>query len=572
MNDLKKEFSQLTVLQKCFFITLAFFLVIGAHWWQRSPGMGGLDTPIMTVGWWCFSIMIGLALLNCHLEGKVKYSSFDFTILLLLIALLVPVLWATNYPVDYYIGRLLGVIGVFFLYQAFVQIGFSEKTLIFVCVLILTSIFIEGVIGICQLLSMDDNRLAMRSNYGMFRQPNVMATALVTGWALSLGLYAKLSNIKKNILQSRKSKVIAFLCLALFAINYVYLDSRTSWVSLAICYLMFIFAFLLGIVNRKLIITSLLYTTLFIALAYCFVSFNSANLGESFSRGLRLGIYKNAWDLIIQKPFLGHGYGSMGKVFLDNYATLHHEGKLAINIAIESNIRHPHNEIFMWAIEGGFFPAVSLIGFALAYLFVVIKYKREWPVFLAVIAPISVHMMTELPLYSSPLLILILIFCVYVSTIKHSEQRELDIRKALFFPILKPFSIAFILCASIFFSTNLYTINRVTLYLFSQPTTTKYLTQIINPIAWKNSLNFYYYAALVDQGLNNKKPQSCYPYKKWSEQILQETHFGAYYEYAVLSYVCLGEKDKAAALVSKMQYIYPNLKDQYQSWKEKELQ
>ena len=126
-----------------------------------------------------------------------------------------------------------------------------------------------------------------------------------------------------------------------------------------------------------------------------------------------------------------------------------------------------------------------------------------------------------------------------------------------------------IIIAPLFFISNLHTTYKVHQYQAIKPNSVHYLNEIINPIAWKNRINFYLYSAYIEFGLKNQNPQYCRTYIKWAEEYTQVFHHKEYYKNLYFSYLCTGDKKAQKHILQKIIHLYPGSSEVYKALYEK---
>lgn len=116
---------------------------------------------------------------------------------------------------------------------------------------------------------------------------------------------------------------------------------------------------------------------------------------------VRPHIYRISWEVFKDAPLAGHGIGSFDGVFKRKAAEYQAErgGESLIGYV---GYGHPHNELLLWAIEGG---VIALSVILLASLAVLYRlYRMGWAAggaLLALLLPITLHSQVELPFYIS---------------------------------------------------------------------------------------------------------------------------------------------------------------------------
>ena len=136
----------------------------------------------------------------------------------------------------------------------------------------------------------------------------------------------------------------------------------------------------------------------------------------------RLSIYRISLNTIAEEPIFGHGIGRFVEKWGEASASFARDNP---NAELPQYITHPHNELFLWGIEGG---AVALLGIIIALLSVTIfivraKYNRLW-IYLALLVPISMHTLVELPFYTSSLHWFVWLFLLFALLNHHCLEKR----------------------------------------------------------------------------------------------------------------------------------------------------
>jgi O-antigen polymerase len=152
------------------------------------------------------------------------------------------------------------------------------------------------------------------------------------------------------------------------------------------------------------------------------------DIAQGVSRDARVNMYRIAFELIAQKPILGHGIGNYLRVWnlqTGNYFARHPDAELP------PYITHPHNELVYWLIEGG---VVIVLGILAAIVAVVLGLIRCGPRratgYLAMLLPITLHAQVELPFYISSLHWFLWLFLIFVVMRHQAFSKTLSISAA----------------------------------------------------------------------------------------------------------------------------------------------
>ena len=539
---------------RAFFMTFTLLMAIGAHYFQHNQGGSGLELAQNNVVWIFFSILIGLGLWKITEQKTIIYSRFTIIFLIAVVLFFIPLFYPNNELANQSYTRLLGLLAGFLFYVSLQQFQFNKAQLQRLLLLIVLAGFIESCYSLAQdYLFTANNILGYNINYGrpygIFQQPNVLASFMATTMILSGYLLQQFNN--------KKIQVFLLLSILLNVWVITITMSRTGYLGSLIAIFLFIpFAWK----NNKNKTTIFLFTI--------FLGFGAALLSSYIEKtdilashkienikegGRRIEIYKNSILMVKDKPLLGYGYGS----FYKNYLTFQAERfkNNEIPRPKPTDLTHPHNETLYWAIEGGIIPvlAILLLVFGFLNLFRGSKISHSCAL-TALVLPIALHTQTEYPLYQSALHWLVLLFLVfYVSSqIEVNKKKEFKLTFAL-----HTFAITIPLATSLFMVTNIYTIYKMTKFERNLPPDINLLLDIVNPIVFENKLNFHlnYYRLLAAEQLH--KPEEARKIITWTEEILKNKPHSYFYVILYRAYINNNEVEKANKLLSYARYLYP---------------
>lgn len=536
-----------------------FYLLMGMHFFMHNPGGAGLYLPFNAWGWIFASLVIGLGLWQVTLQQRLVFSSLQGWLWLGALLLLLPMAYPGFELKDYAIPRLLGLFAgllfLFCLYQ-WQLVRASRDRLLY---LLLGAVAIEALLGLVQYyLLIPGNWLGYdtRANrpYGIFQQPNVMATFMATG--LALAGWLELRGNANPWLKGLRYGVILAASLLLVA-----LQSRVGQLGGLLALILLVpalhrqrrLAQVLGVVA--------LGVGLGIASQYG-ISSVKRGLEAYQSGGMRSIYWPYAAKLIAQSPWVGWGYGSFETTFLHHYMA-----DKALNpamVQIEYNLDHPHNEFLYWAVEGGLAPMIGMVLMGGALLWRVSK--AGWVKgggLLALVTPILLHTQTEYPLYHAIALWWALLLLVYVLDAEvegglqasgRASWREYVYRPWL---LLRFVAIIIPLLVVPFMLTAIHTAWVVTKYErggYKEPTL---LLDVVNPMAWLTRVEFDVNSVRLMVGLQANNHAELEAYLDWGQAFVRHTPRANIYANMVIALDALGRKEEARALRREALALYP---------------
>lgn len=242
--------------------------------------------------------------------------------------------------------------------------------------------------------------------YASFQQVNVLASFLATGLACALWIFLQYGKGSQRFI----SGAALFILPAMLVI----LQSRAGHIG-AILSTLLILAVVFAHKKKRSAVAAFIVVAgtgagflWLYAGHYLFPGLTPPLADKDGSTFYRLYMLKLTWQMILQHPFAGNGYGSFEALY----------GQLAqfTQPGLETaTIPYPHNEfLYAWA-EGGLLAAAGLL------LMVIAVFRRLWAkggtklIGVALLLPVAVHMNLEYPLYQSATHGLVLVMLLIVS-------------------------------------------------------------------------------------------------------------------------------------------------------------
>lgn len=519
-------------LIKLFFTALIIYVCIAMHIVLPTPGGVGLYLSANILGWIFISIFLGVGLWQVAIKKQLLVSKFKLLLGISIFLLCIPFLYGNS--VDYFaIPRILTMMAGFLLLLLLTQFQFTAKQKISLLICLLCGVFIEAVIGIVQLFILIPFDIQILGYtplfgrpYGAFTQPNVMASFMATGIALSLYLLLPLSVKALFTLtdskQSKSKKIVAikkyfnyfiFLCLFFCALLLVTLQSKTGYLASILVLLLFIPSF---IKNKQTYLRPFI-----VILVGIIAGILSMQLSQQVDRGNSLyqdmhrsTMYKISGEMFIEKPLLGYGYGNFRK----SYREFHLE-KMKTNEELSTplDITHPHNEILFWAVEGGIASLLGLFLFSYAYisLFKGQSISTILPLMM-LITPILVHTQTEFPFYHSIIHFIYFIIFIWLAEQQTSHYNIVKLNSSNLF---KGLAITIPLFTSIFMLTTLHTSIKMEQLKVNNYKNITDFNSIINVIAWQDHVEVTLQTALLKKGFEKNNPQALLGYIRWGYEF-----------------------------------------------------
>ncbi|MDX7834255.1 Wzy polymerase domain-containing protein [Aeromonas caviae] len=525
------------------------------HFFMHNPGGAGLYLPFNAWGWIFASLVMALGLWHVTLSQRLVVSPLLTAQWLGGILLLLPMAYPGFELKDYAIPRLLGLFAGLLFLASLYQWRFGREARDRLLYLLLGAVAIEALLGLVQYyLLVPGNWIGYDTQtnrpYGIFQQPNVMASFMATG--LSLAIWLELRGDANPWLKGLRYGVILATSLLL-----VVLQSRVGQLGGVMALLLL--SAQLGRERRLGRMLALVALGILLGLTSQYLMAGARRGLEIYqSGGMRSIYWPYAAKLIAQMPWTGWGYGSFESVFLHHYMA-----DKALNpamVQIEYNLDHPHNEFLYWAVEGGLAPMLGMVLMGGALLW---RLSRAgWvkgAALLALVTPILLHTQTEYPFYHAIALWWALLLLLYAMDAEVEEQDHGNWRDHLCRPrlLLRFMAIAIPLIVIPFMLTAMHTAWVVTKYErggYKQPAL---LLDIVNPMAWLTRVEFDVNAVRLMVGLQANNQAELEAYLDWGKAFVRHTPRANIYANMVIALNALGRTAEADNLRASALMLYP---------------
>lgn len=327
--------------------------------------------------------------------------------------LALPLFYATEMRFATAAWRVAGVVLGAFWFFSCLQPRWHRHTLLTALYGVLFLVAAEAIIAGQQWLMPDHAWVPLYGYriYGTFFQPNVLASLMATGIALTLALLllpglaaspTRLDGVRRSIL---------FVLLAALATLLVCIQSRAGWLG-GIAAVLLLFRF--GRLNTTSTQGAIIALAGGIALGSAWLLSGNAILPLTDHTGSNLARWSMLRDTLVMisdKPLQGWGYGGF------EYDFQHFRVNQMPPTPVTEIVRHPHNEILLWVVEGGVV-GLAGVGLMLAGFGVVVRQAIQWdrralraghrmagvPTALCIATlPMAIHSLLEFPFYLSTL-------------------------------------------------------------------------------------------------------------------------------------------------------------------------
>ncbi|WGV99978.1 PglL family O-oligosaccharyltransferase [Vibrio sp. YMD68] len=545
-------------LNKPFLISLAVVFIVAMHFFMQNPGGSGLALSFNATTWTALSVTLSIGLYQLATNQSLMYSKLTIGLLVCCLLMTVPTFYG-NATTSAALGRLIGLWTGFLLFVLLQQFRFSNKHKQRLLWFIVIAVFIQSVFGFYQYLLLEPNNMfgydALRNRpYGIFQQPNVMASFLATGLVISAYLLARQTNKYSRLSET------SFLCLIplLTAPLLIIIASRTGWLG-AVISLCFVLPYLYKYSTRKRFFSWVICCLIGVGLGFFATHSQGTDALLSSKADLespRKYTFPQALDMVIEKPFTGYGYGNFEAEYI-LYTARQHQLNPSYKPGLPA-MDHPHNELLFWGVEGGLIPLLAIV-LAASLVLARIYYAKKGIrlAMFALFVPIVVHSQLEYPFYHSAvhwITFMILLFWV--------DQRVASYKRLHFGQLTKSFlrvmCIIAPLITSFYMFSALHTNYVLTLFERSSPKQPEILDRVTNPVVWKDRFDWDIYSTYLNIGLHTQEPELIKPYIQWSLDMIQSKPRPAFYSNLILAYQGLGDSSRAEQIRAEAQYLFPD--------------
>ena len=557
--------TNLRAISKIFLSILFALLLVGLHIVLPTPGGSGLYLIPNILTWLAISLLIAIALIKIAKQRTFLWSKYHIGYLVGIALLIVPVFYGGEFA-DKAIPRLLGLVGGVLFLSSLIQMKFSEQQRFSVLLFFLIAIAVECLIGLFQffLLSLFDIQVVGYTPiygrpYGSFIQPNVMASFLASG--LGVACFA-LHHLEKYRYKRFTFGLSLFVLLS-SPILLVVLQSKTGYVA-AIAVLALMLPTLTSDKKQlKTIIIVLLSGVLVGAFSFKYLKTvpTKANI---YSDDVRTTIIQVSAKMYANKPIMGYGYGEFEKQYREYHLELQNKGE--ITQAPLEDLGHPHNEVLLWAIEGGAVAIIGLVVLIIAALRLMAGLTLQQKLqFIALLLPIILHSLLEYPFYHSTIHWIYLIAILWFIEAQHHSNALRQITLPNGIKVLANVSgILLLLGAVVYFSILLHTSYHLEAYKRSNNQKIEHITSIIHPLAWQDHYQLIIYQQGLINGYRQQNPEALLRYIEWGAEFVKYRPRKAVYQNMLSAIDTLRKNNSAidSELVNQIRQdavrLYPN--------------
>lgn len=547
-------------LSRDFRSAFGLLFLVAMHFFMHNPGGYGIAISFNATSWIGISLIMAIGLFQLANNRSLRFSKLTVGLLFSCLLMTLPLLYSNAEP-EAAAARLGGLWAGFLLFLLLQQFQLSNKYKQQLLWMVVLAVLIESAFGYTQFFFLPENNLfdfdVLRDRpYGIFQQPNVMASFLATGLLLSGYLLARQQ--KKY---GRKLSHISLLYLVpvITVPLLVIMASRTGWLG-ATLGVVTILPYLYRFSTRKRLLGWSLSILLGITAGVAILN-TSGKAADTFANktnleSLRLITYPQTIDMLIEKPFTGYGYGRFEAAYT-LYTARQHQLNPSYPAGVQT-LTHPHNELMFWGVEGGLLP---VLGMLLAAGFVLLKIhsarKGTRLAMLGLFIPITLHSQLEYPFYHSVIHWVIFIILIFWVDQRSSRYYQHPFSNMARFSI-KATGIIMPLLITVYMVTALHSNYILTRFERTASRDPDVLAKVSNPLAWKTRLDWDIYSTYLALGLKTGKPDLIQPYVDWSQQVIKQKPRVLLYSNLILAYQAMGEPSKAEQIQTEAEFLFPD--------------
>ncbi|MEF1181570.1 PglL family O-oligosaccharyltransferase [Vibrio campbellii] len=549
-------------LNRKFLIALAALFLLAMHFFMPNPGGSGLALSFNATTWIAFSFVLGIGCYQLATNRVLRYSKLTIGLLISCIIMTLPIFYP-NADSMLAANKLIGLWCGMLFFVVLQQFHFSNKHRQRLLWFIVLAVVIEAIFGLTQYLYLKPGNVfgydtVANRPYGIFQQPNVMASFLATGLVIASYLLAR-----QPYKYSRKlSDVYLLYAVPVLTLPLIVaLASRTGWLASIIAILLVI-PYMYRFATRARFVRWVIAMAAGLALSVVVINIafpdGSGLASEKVNmESPRAYTFPQTLDMVIEKPFTGYGYGKFESEYMLYTARQH-----ALNENYPAGLPsmdHPHNELLYWAVEGGLLPILGIFLAMALVLYRIYQAKRGTRLaLLALFIPIVLHSQLEYPFYHSLVHWLIFVILLYWVDQRVSRYRQAPFSKVTK-SLLRVCSLVVPAVFTFYMVSALHTNYVLTKFETTRPTNPDILNQVTNPVVWKDRFDWDVYSTFLNIGLYKQDPTLIQPYIDWSLEIIKDKPRPAFYNNLILAYQGLDDTSKAEQIRAEAQFLFPKI-------------
>ncbi|NLS14587.1 ligase [Vibrio sp. SM6] len=539
-----------------FLALMALLFVCAMHLSVPSFGVVGLNAPYNSITWILLSLSIAIGGWHVAATKEIRYNKLTLGLALCCALLTLPLLYTESRPVEA-ISRIAGLWagwGFFFLLQQFRLSNKHKQRLLWLVVL---ASLIQAGYGYFQYITLEQSGTNYFPPVGVFGQPELFTSFLLTGFALSGYLLAR----QPHKYQSHLSDISLLYLTPFITIPMIAVSGLpVAWFTAIFCSALLLPNLRRFSTRKRLLGWSI---SLLFGLAIS-IPLIDATLPKQ--NGLELPtwddslerntVLKQSLDMLVERPISGYGYGQFDLAYLLYTARQH---------ALNSNYPHavdslsqPLNEVLYWAIEGGL---AALAGMLLATLLVLSRIASakvgSRSATLALFLPLVIGCQIAPLFFASAIHWIVLIILIYWAdqrvarfrVRRLSEKQSRDYQRALV-----------VVSAVIAFGLGSRLYGQQALYHWQQNSSqeVKNTPSLVTTPWWQGSFSRWQHEPQFDMALEQADSIQLTDYLTWAKGEIVRHPSPELYQNMILAYQALAEPEKAEQVAYEARFLYPS--------------
>ncbi|CAI1195353.1 PglL family O-oligosaccharyltransferase [Serratia liquefaciens] len=343
------------------FVILNVLFLTCSGYYIINQGGRGLSLPFNTLTWGVMSLLVlSVGIRVAPVKYRVTTEALPLFITGIAI-LAIPLLYGEPDDVSLAGWRVAALFAGAVFYFAWLQMRLSRRQRQGLWLVLLLAVSGQAVLALVQIFAPSLAWVPVTGHraYGIFQQPNVLASFMATGLALALMMYLLPGFALRRVRYECFRKLFLGVLLLVLSALLVWIQSRVGWLGGAVVAMLFIWRFGVRFPVSCKQVTVLLVVGVAIGLAGMLLLGSQGGLdylSHDSSNQARWTMLRDTLRMIAEKPLLGWGYGGF------EYDFLHFRINQSPPTVVTEIANHPHNEILLWWVEGGL---VALFGLAL---------------------------------------------------------------------------------------------------------------------------------------------------------------------------------------------------------------
>lgn len=537
-------------------VCLGFFFMIGMHLYVRNIGGSGLMLPFNAAGAIFISLAIGIGLLEIARQHSFAYNYLSIGLIIGGLLLSIPAFYPQSELIAS-VSRLIWLWGGIFFFITLQQFTLTPQQRQILLWFILFSVLMESLFAWQQFLFLDsDNHIGYDavSNrpYGIFQQPNMMASFLATGLIISGYLLTRFPAHYETMKLNHWFTVLTpvFVIPLLF-----FLQSRVGWLA-AVIGVVYLLPYLYNYASKKLLVLwiAMIVFSGFVTLSVADYMHWSLPQQDSTFVSYRWFIWPQALKMCLEHIYSGIGYGNFSAQYIAESAQWQHANAQAYSGIV--GLQHPYNMFLYWVVEGGI---LALFGLATICIFAFISIRRAVPgtrrALFAMLLPILIHTQLDEPFYYS-LAHTVIFFVLLYWIDAFGGKKRIRLKRTRLIVLLGYVQVTLI---SLFLVSSLVTGHYVAGYMKNSDSKIYLDNHLYNGILWQAELDNFEYNRRFDAILVAQNSQGLKDYIMWGIERAKKYPNPKVYRNLVLAYQALGENEKANMIQNEANYLFAKI-------------